>query len=182
LSPLSRSKKEPVPKGAKPSADADPSCEGSMCALMSTAKMIHRFIESKFNKHKHFHKLSGARIGVLFVVHESGVIRMGDLAAKLQVAPRTATDIVDGLERDGFVQRRSDPSDRRAMLLELTPETHSDMDKISSLRKAFVEEVFGHLSDDERTGLIALLTKVKQGPLSTMLQNQLKQDSANAEI
>jgi DNA-binding MarR family transcriptional regulator len=149
---------------------------------MSTAKMIHRFIESKINKHKHFHKLSGPRIGVLFVVHESGVIRMGDLAAKLQVAPRTATDIVDGLERDGFLQRRSDPSDRRAMLLELTAHARSDMDKISSLRKAFVEEVFGHMSEEERTELIALLTKVKQGPLSTMLQNQLKQDSAEGEI
>jgi len=144
--------------------------------------MIHRFVESKINKHKHFNKLSGPRIGVLFVVHESGAIRMGDLAAKLQVAPRTATDIVDGLERDGFLQRRPDPSDRRAMLLQLTTEARSDFDKISSLRKAFVEEVFGHLNQQERTELIALLSKVKQGPLSTMLKNQLKQESADHEI
>ncbi len=180
MSPVSRSVKKTDPESSKQSIDTG--CDGAMCALMGAAKMIHRFVESKINKHKHFHKLSGPRIGVLFVVHESGTIRIGDLAAKLQVAPRTATDIVDGLERDGFLQRRADPSDRRALLLELTAPTRSDMDKIASMRKTFVREVFGHLSEKERSDLIALLTKVKQGPLSEMLQNQLQQEAPDSGI
>lgn len=175
MSPLSSSRKKSQQKDAQPASDDN--CEECMCALMGLAKMIHRFVESKLNKHKKFSKLSGPRIGVLFVVNEAGAIRMGDLAAKLQVAPRTTTDIVDGLERDGFLQRRPDPKDRRAMLLELTAGTRADFEKISSLRAAFVQEVFGHLSKGERKELVELLTKVKQGPLSQILQNQLTDES-----
>ncbi len=37
----------------------------------------------------------------------------------------------------------------------------------------FVEEVFGHLTEQERIDLITLLGKVHDGPLSTMLQKQM---------
>src|SRR5207237_8685180 len=95
--------------------------------------------------HKQFAKMSGPRMGVLFILEQSGALRMGDLAAKLQVAARTVTDLVDGLERDGFLRRKPDPSDRRAFLLELTSQTHADFEKLSKVRKAFIDEVWSQL-------------------------------------
>jgi DNA-binding MarR family transcriptional regulator len=137
-----------------------------MCAMMSTIKMVHKFASSKFSKHPQFNKLSGPRVGVLFIVHESGAIRMGDLATKLMVAPRTVTDAIDGLERDGFIRRVPDPSDRRAMLIELMPSIKENFGKIASLRKQFVEEMFSVLTADECTEFVRILTKLQKGPLS----------------
>lgn len=174
MSPVSSSKKKSLNNASESAPQV--SCEDLMCALMSTAKMIHRFGEAKISKHKHLSKLSGPRIGVIFAVHEAGTIRMGDLAAKMLVAPRTATDLVDGLERDGYLQRLPDPADRRAMLLELTPKASADFGNIAALRKAFTEEVFGHLSADDRYQLVQLLNKVKQGSLSQLMKNQLVND------
>jgi len=130
--------------------------------------MVHRFASSKFSKHPHFNKLSGPRVGVLFIVHESGAIRMGDLATKLMVAPRTVTDVVDGLERDGFLRRVPDPTDRRAMLIELMPSIKENFGKIAAVRKQFVEEMFSVLAPDERTEFIRLLIKLQKGPLSKL--------------
>ncbi len=47
---------------------------------------------------------------------------MGELAAALQIDPPNATAVVDDLERLGLVRRRPHPSDRRAKLVETTPQ------------------------------------------------------------
>jgi DNA-binding MarR family transcriptional regulator len=45
--------------------------------------------------------------------------RMSDLAVSLGVSGRMMTSLVDSLEGEGLVRRRSHPTDRRAMLVEL---------------------------------------------------------------
>ena len=47
-------------------------------------------------------------------------MRMGDLAARFEVAPRSATSMIDSLETLGLVERRADPTDRRSVLVGLT--------------------------------------------------------------
>ena len=152
-----------------------------MHALMSTAKMIFRFGKARISQDKKFSKLSGPRMGVLFIVHEAGTIRMGDLATKLQVAPRTVTDFVDGLERDGFIHRLPDPKDRRAFLLELSETARADFEKIVVIRKAFVDEIFSGLSDDEKSKLTSLLLKLKDGPLSEMVKCVVAQEEKGSD-
>ena len=49
-------------------------------------------------------------------------VRMADIAAALEVVPRTATSMVDGLETAGLVARAIDPHDRRSILVSLTDE------------------------------------------------------------
>jgi DNA-binding MarR family transcriptional regulator len=151
----------------------DGPAEGAMMALMMTAKMIHRFRETRISQNKQFSKLSGPRMGVLFVVHHSGGIRMGDLAAKLRVAPRTVTDLVDGLEHDGFLHRVPDPRDRRASILELSAQAKKDFDHMVKMRSAFVEEIFSPLSNDEKNTLVVLLNKLCDGPIRDLLADEL---------
>jgi DNA-binding MarR family transcriptional regulator len=144
---------------------------------MKTVKMIHRFAQSRMSKSKQFEKLSGPRVGVLFIVHEAGSIRMGDLATKLSLAPRTVTDLVDGLERDGFLKRVPDPSDRRAMRLELTQSTKNNFGKIQALRKAFVNEVFSVLTPEEQKQFVKILKKIGDGPLAQLSADATADDS-----
>jgi DNA-binding MarR family transcriptional regulator len=61
-----------------------------------------------------------ARLSALSVLVFGGSMRLTDLARAEQVKPPTMTKIVAGLERSGFVRRRIDPNDARAISLEAT--------------------------------------------------------------
>lgn len=51
---------------------------------------------------------------ILIPLFEEDGLRMGELAARSRLSKQTMTTMVRLLERDGLVERRSDPSDRRA--------------------------------------------------------------------
>jgi DNA-binding MarR family transcriptional regulator len=57
--------------------------------------------------------ITSPRLSALSVVVFSGPLTLGQLAAAEQVKPPTMTRIVTGLEKDGLVTRRDDPSDGR---------------------------------------------------------------------
>jgi DNA-binding MarR family transcriptional regulator len=133
---------------------------------MGLSKAIRRFMEQRFVEHDFPASLSGPRMGVLFQVRKSGGLRMGDLAERLGVAPRTVTDLVDGLERDGLLLRRADPADRRATLLDLTPLAQLEFDRVHGTSKTFLQEVFAPLQPAERRQLIRLLGKLRKGPVA----------------
>jgi DNA-binding MarR family transcriptional regulator len=61
---------------------------------------------------------------VLVPLFEEDGLRMGDLAARARLSKQTMTTMVRLLERDGLVERRSDPSDGRAALVLLTERAH----------------------------------------------------------
>jgi DNA-binding MarR family transcriptional regulator len=64
--------------------------------------------------------LTPPRLSALSVVVFAGPITLGDLAAAEGVRPPTMTRLVDGLEAEGLVVRRDDPSDGRAIRIRAT--------------------------------------------------------------
>jgi MarR family transcriptional regulator, organic hydroperoxide resistance regulator len=61
---------------------------------------------------------------ILVPLFEEDGLRMGELAARARLSKQTMTTMVRLLERDGLVERRADPSDRRASLVFLTERAH----------------------------------------------------------
>lgn len=66
--------------------------------------------------------MSYARGRVVAALQASGPVLMRALSEAVGVTPRTITGLVDALEADGWVERRAHPSDRRAILVALTPD------------------------------------------------------------
>lgn len=64
--------------------------------------------------------VSPPRLSALSVVVFAGPIGIGALAAAEGVSAPTMTRLVDGLERDGYVRRRRDPTDARGVLVVTT--------------------------------------------------------------
>ena len=89
-----------------------------------------------------------------------GPRRLGELAAALDVAPRSVTSKVDLAEEDGLVRRLPDPTDRRATLLELTPAGHALLAAISTQRHEGAAERLGRLSAEVQAELLRLLRVV----------------------
>jgi DNA-binding MarR family transcriptional regulator len=103
--------------------------------------------------------LTFAQSRVLRVLTRCGApMRMGDLAARLEVAPRSATSMIDSIEVLGLVERRACPGDRRSVLVALTPRGEGLMERIRSLRLASAHVLFGRLTEAQQTQLLDLLT------------------------
>ena len=79
----------------------------------------------------------------------------------LRIAPRSATEVVDDLEKPGLVERRPDPGDRRATLVALTEEGKGVMAAIRKARAAEAERFFAVLSDDDRAELARILRALR---------------------
>jgi DNA-binding MarR family transcriptional regulator len=105
-------------------------------------------------------KLSIPRAALLAAVVDvaPGRVRMGDLSSALGVTPRNITTIVDGLEREGLLARRPDPSDRRAIWLELTPLGLSHIERVHQLEQDISARFFQPLDAEQRQQLAEILT------------------------
>jgi DNA-binding MarR family transcriptional regulator len=103
---------------------------------------------------------SYARTRLLCELHRDGPQRMADLASALDVTPRNVTTLVDGLERDGIVQRRPHPTDRRATVIELTDSAHGAVER-SMEHEAAIGELFEKLTPVDRATLIRLIGELE---------------------
>lgn len=94
----------------------------------------------------------------LQVISKSDGLRLSALAEALRIAPRSATEVVDGLESRGLVQRASDSQDRRAVCVQITEQGRRTRAEIDKARRADAEEFFGQLSASDRAALARILT------------------------
>ena len=105
--------------------------------------------------------LSLARAKVLMRLEAHGPMNQATLAGLLGFAPRTVTETVDGLERDGLLSRNEDPHDRRARIVSLTPSGREALAVANAVRSTTMDEIFGVLSPTERAQLVSLLTTIR---------------------
>ena len=61
---------------------------------------------------------------VLLPLYEEDGLRIGELARRSHLSKQTMTEMIRRLERDGLVDRRLDPADRRASRIFLTARSH----------------------------------------------------------
>jgi len=105
--------------------------------------------------------LTLARAKVLNRLDDMGPMNQATLAGLLGHAPRSVTETVDALERDGLVARTSDENDRRARIVALTDAGRDASEAARVVRAKVMDEIFGSLSATERASFAALLTRVR---------------------
>lgn len=101
--------------------------------------------------------LSPHQARALGVVVERDGVRLSDLAESLHIAPRSVTEVADGLQARGLVERTPDPGDRRAVILRPTAEGRRVRTEVGRARAADNEELLSRLSADDRATLARLL-------------------------
>ena len=93
--------------------------------------------------------------------HPDG-LRMGELSKRLMVTGGNVTGITDQLEHEGLVVRTAVPDDRRAYSVKLTPAGRRAFTRMASVHEGWVSELMEGLGVQEKSTLIALLSKMKQ--------------------
>ena len=102
--------------------------------------------------------INPSQLRALRVLARYGVMRLSELSDHLHIAPRSTTEVVDALESRDLVQRRPDPDDRRATLVELT---EHGAGVLAAIRGTEAERVFGQLTPADRAHLARILRKLR---------------------
>lgn len=99
--------------------------------------------------------------------------RMGRLAEMMLTVPSSVTASADSLEKQGYVQRRRDPEDRRAWLLELTKNGQARRLKMQQQAGEMFRASSG-LNDEETLMFSELAGKIYDNVLRTGVPEGLK--------
>src|SRR6266704_3226193 len=87
--------------------------------------------------------LDRAAVTVLLELADSGAMRPGELAARLEVEAPHVTRQVQRLEKAGYAARGADPEDRRAQLIQLTPSGAAAAGRIREVGRSGVRAQHG---------------------------------------
>ncbi|HEY8215537.1 MAG TPA: MarR family transcriptional regulator [Acidimicrobiia bacterium] len=107
-------------------------------------------------------ELKGPQYGFLALLEESGGLSQHDAATRLHVDRTTTMAMVDELERQGRVERRRDPNDRRKNALYLTGRGRSTIARAHRIVAAAEVEYFEPLSGAQREALHRMLTTLDE--------------------
>src|SRR5262245_29299478 len=109
--------------------------------------------------------LTLAQLSILLTLLEQGPIRMTELAAHERVRTPTTTVAIRRLEKLGLVKRSRDPSDLRAVLVDITPEGLAQHQEALANRRAFLGTLLAKLGSED----IETLSKAL-GPLERLAE------------
>jgi DNA-binding MarR family transcriptional regulator len=89
-----------------------------------------------------------------------GPITPSEISARVLVPSATMTATLDALERRGWIERRTNPEDRRSILVSVTEDGRAVCDRMLAGVRAVESQTLGALTDRELSTLLRLLDKV----------------------
>jgi DNA-binding MarR family transcriptional regulator len=106
--------------------------------------------------------LTLAQLSILITLLDQGPIRMTDLAAHERVRTPTTTVAIRRLEKIGLVKRSRDPSDLRAVLVDITPRGRAVHGESLANRHAALAAMLGQLPESDLNTLMQALAPLER--------------------
>ena len=125
-------------------------------SLFSMFLRMHRLMNRRMAEQG----ASLARTKLLLFLDRRGPARAADIADYFDNAPRTVTEAIDGLERDGLVVRTPDAHDRRVKQVSITDEGRRVIGETEPLRQELIGSVFGVLNAAEQEQLADMMARM----------------------
>ena len=95
-------------------------------------------------------------------IARSGPIRLTDLAGDLGLDPSTITPQTKRLEQAGFIARKPDPRDGRAVLLDATRAGRSLLERTQAIRGSMLAELLTDWSERDLASAARILTRLAE--------------------
>jgi MarR family transcriptional regulator for hemolysin len=122
---------------------------------------VARMMRWQFDRRASGLKLTRSQWSVLAHLLRTDGIQQKELAEQMDITAITLTGLLDRMEREGWVERRADPIDRRAKRIYLTEKVAPVTKELRSLAREVRKSALQGLSDAEQQQLMALLVKVR---------------------
>lgn len=104
--------------------------------------------------------LTGPQARLLLSLQRNPHENQAYYAERLEIEPITLTRIIDRLEDAGWVERQSDPADRRARILHLTDKSRGIVARLQASVEALFEDMLAGFDADERALFANLLERI----------------------
>jgi len=135
----------------------DPLAHRALQALLRAEATVRRSLAADLEREG----VSPAGFSVLVVLTTAGgSLELRTLRRRLDWSKANATEVSLTLEARGLVVRRRLPSDRRAVVLELTPEGHDLVERLFPGHSDRVSRAFGALDEGEKRNLAEICRKL----------------------
>jgi MarR family transcriptional regulator, 2-MHQ and catechol-resistance regulon repressor len=119
-----------------------------------------RAIAERTRKSMESSGLSPSEFGVLEALYHKGPLTIGEIGGRLLMASGSMTYVVDKLESRGLLARRVSADDRRAILVELTPQGDSWISDIFPRHAEEIRQATDGLTVEEKHITAALLRRL----------------------
>ncbi|MBB6409978.1 MarR family winged helix-turn-helix transcriptional regulator [Mesorhizobium sangaii] len=131
---------------------------------------VARLLRKRFEQRSRASGLTRAQWQVLAYLSRHEGIHQNKLADLIEIMPITLARLLDKMEARGFIERRPNPTDRRAWLLYLTPQAHPLLETMRSNGQKSRDEAFVGLSADAQLHLLQTLCLIKSNLLEARTQ------------
>ena len=149
----------PLPRGSERLVDDDVGREGiRLSFLIHDVSRMRRSAYDQFMKPL---RVTRAQWWVLAHLSRHDGMMQTQLAEVLDVGKASLGDVVGSLEAAGLVDRRTDPSDKRARRVYLTRRAQALIKRMTRMEVDFNEQILAAISPEERLRLIDSLTHIK---------------------
>lgn len=125
--------------------------------LLSCTMAIEKEVQRRFVERG----MTLPRFDVLAALDRHGEMNMGALSQALLVSNGNVTQLVQKLVRDGFVELRKPPKDRRASIVRLTPQGRETFAVLAQAHQEWIDQMVGGLGYTERERLYVALGTLK---------------------
>jgi DNA-binding MarR family transcriptional regulator len=127
-------------------------------AILSTSKVIRRVVLKLFVEEG----ITEPQFQALLLLVENGPLLMRKLSEEMLVTPANVTGIMDRLEEKSLVKRTPGKGDRRATIIEITPEGRALFERVAEKKADMLQKALAMFKKDELVTLHSLLEKFQK--------------------
>lgn len=124
--------------------------------LNRCSQSVNKNISKIFKKFN----ITEAQFNVLELLYHKGDMRIKSIIEKTFSSGGTMTVIIDNLEKEKLIERKTDPVDRRAYLISLTDLGRERIEGVFDKHIENLDKALSILEDEEKVQVINLLKKL----------------------
>ncbi len=107
-------------------------------------------------------KFTPTELSSISTIHHHEPISLGELAARERLSPSMITRLVVTLEKEGIIERETDPNDRRVCRVRITASGNKWIERSRERHNAWLVERLAALEPDELTALATAATVLER--------------------
>lgn len=112
--------------------------------------------------------VSMAQLHIMFSVQRSGEMTMSHLAEVMNVSLSNATGLIDRMEERGYIERDRVATDRRIVLVRVTPAGEKMLGEVDALTDDLLRSVLGRLPISQLRGVAHAISALREAVDATV--------------
>ena len=125
--------------------------------LSDSARLLRRAFDARVRELG----MTSPQARLLLILHHTEGENQGFYAERMEVEPISLTRMIDRMEDSGLIERRRDPTDRRAWRLHLTQRSREVIDQVQACLSGLEDEMLSGLDPAQRATLSELLETIR---------------------